>query len=73
MIKKYLFLVAGYGTHFLPVTKAIHKEMLLVLTKPGKVIANKFNSKRFDCGSINGFVEDIKHFHTKTKIYAKNK
>ncbi len=33
-IKKCLFPAAGYGTRFLPVTKAIPKEMLPVLTKP---------------------------------------
>jgi UTP--glucose-1-phosphate uridylyltransferase len=33
-IKKCLFPVAGYGTRFLPVTKAIPKEMLAILTKP---------------------------------------
>ncbi len=34
MIKKCLFPAAGYGTRFLPVTKAMPKEMLPVLTKP---------------------------------------
>ncbi len=34
MIKKCLFPVAGYGTRFLPATKAQPKEMLPVLTKP---------------------------------------
>ncbi len=34
MIKKCLFPAAGYGTRFLPVTKATPKEMLPVLTKP---------------------------------------
>jgi len=33
-IKKCLFPAAGYGTRFLPATKAIPKEMLPVLTKP---------------------------------------
>ncbi|MDD3476832.1 MAG: UTP--glucose-1-phosphate uridylyltransferase GalU [Sulfurimonas sp.] len=33
-IKKCLFPAAGYGTRFLPVTKAIPKEMLPILTKP---------------------------------------
>ena len=33
-ITKCLFLVAGYGTRFLPVTKATPKEMLPILTKP---------------------------------------
>ena len=34
MIKKCLFPAAGYGTRFLPATKAVPKEMLPVLTKP---------------------------------------
>ena len=34
MIKKYLFPAAGYGTRFLPKTKAMPKEMLPVLTRP---------------------------------------
>jgi UTP--glucose-1-phosphate uridylyltransferase len=34
MIKKCLFPAAGYGTRFLPVTKAVPKEMLPILTKP---------------------------------------
>lgn len=34
MIKKCLFPAAGYGTRFLPATKAIPKEMLPVFTKP---------------------------------------
>jgi UTP--glucose-1-phosphate uridylyltransferase len=34
MIKKCLFPAAGYGTRFLPSTKAVPKEMLPILTKP---------------------------------------
>jgi UTP--glucose-1-phosphate uridylyltransferase len=34
MIKKCLFPVAGYGTRFLPATKAMPKEMLPILNKP---------------------------------------
>ena len=34
MIKKCMFPAAGYGTRFLPATKAIPKEMLPILTKP---------------------------------------
>jgi UTP--glucose-1-phosphate uridylyltransferase len=34
LITKCLFPVAGYGTRFLPATKAIPKEMLPILTKP---------------------------------------
>ena len=34
MINKCLFPTAGYGTRFLPATKAVPKEMLPILTKP---------------------------------------
>jgi len=34
IVNKCLFPVAGYGTRFLPATKAIPKEMLPILTKP---------------------------------------
>lgn len=34
MIRKCLFPAAGYGTHFLPATKAMPKEMLPVVNKP---------------------------------------
>ena len=34
MIRKCLFPAAGYGTRFLPATKAVPKEMLPILTKP---------------------------------------
>ena len=34
MVNKCLFPAAGYGTRFLPATKAVPKEMLPVLTKP---------------------------------------
>jgi len=34
LISKCLFPAAGYGTRFLPVTKAVPKEMLPILTKP---------------------------------------
>ncbi len=34
MINKCLFTAAGYGTRFLPATKAVPKEMLPILTKP---------------------------------------
>jgi len=35
--------------------------------KEGKVIAYKFKGKRFDCGSVDGFVEATNHFYTKRK------
>ena len=34
MIKKCLFPAAGYGTRFLPATKAMPKEMMPVVNKP---------------------------------------
>jgi len=34
MIKKCLFPAAGFGTRFLPATKAVPKEMLPILNKP---------------------------------------
>ena len=34
MITKCLFPAAGYGTRFLPVTKAMPKEMLPIVSKP---------------------------------------
>ena len=34
MIKKCLFPAAGYGTRFLPATKAMPKEMLPIVNKP---------------------------------------
>ena len=34
MIKKCLFPVAGYGTRFLPATKAMAKEMMPIVNKP---------------------------------------
>ena len=40
-------------------------DALLELAKQGKVIAYKFQGKRFDCGSIEGFVEATNYFHSK--------
>jgi len=37
-------------------------EALLVQAKKGKVIAYNFKGKRFDCGSIEGFIEATNHF-----------
>jgi UTP-glucose-1-phosphate uridylyltransferase len=34
MIKKCMFPAAGYGTRFLPATKAMPKEMLPIVSKP---------------------------------------
>ncbi|MEA3314486.1 MAG: UTP--glucose-1-phosphate uridylyltransferase GalU [Campylobacterota bacterium] len=40
-------------------------DALLTLAKQGKVIAYKFNGKRFDCGSVDGFVEATNYFYNK--------
>ncbi len=39
-------------------------DALLTLAKQGKVLAYKFEGKRFDCGSIDGFVEATNHFYS---------
>jgi UTP--glucose-1-phosphate uridylyltransferase len=38
-------------------------DALLQMAKQGKVIAYKFKGKRFDCGSVEGFVEATNHFY----------
>lgn len=40
-------------------------DALLTLAKQGKVIGYKFNGKRFDCGSVDGFVEATNYFYNK--------
>jgi len=40
-------------------------DALLELAKEGKVIAYKFKGKRFDCGSVDGFVEATNWFYKK--------
>jgi len=42
-------------------------DALLTQAKEGKVIAYKFNGKRFDCGSVDGFVEATNYFYNKSK------
>lgn len=37
-------------------------DALRIQAKQGKVIAYKFKGKRFDCGSINGYLEATNHF-----------
>ena len=37
-------------------------DALLSQAKKGKVIANKFKGKRFDCGSVKGYLEATNHF-----------
>ena len=43
-------------------------DALLTQAKQGKVIAYKFNGKRFDCGSVDGFLEATIHFAKKLGI-----
>ena len=38
-------------------------DALNALAKEGKVVAYKFKGKRFDCGSVDGFVEATKFFY----------
>ncbi|MDX9813379.1 MAG: UTP--glucose-1-phosphate uridylyltransferase GalU [Sulfurimonas sp.] len=40
-------------------------DALLTQAKEGRVIAYKFKGKRFDCGSVDGFVEATNFFYTK--------
>lgn len=40
-------------------------DALLEMAKNGKVIAYKFKGKRFDCGSMDGFVEATNYFYKK--------
>lgn len=42
-------------------------DALLAQAKQGKVIAYKFKGKRFDCGSVDGFVEATNYFYAKEK------
>jgi len=42
-------------------------DALLTQAKQGKVIAYKFDGTRFDCGSVDGFVEATNYFYEKEK------
>jgi len=42
-------------------------DALLEQAKQGKVIAFKFKGRRFDCGSVDGFVEATNYFYDKIK------
>ena len=44
------------------ITDALRKQ-----AQKGKVIAYRFKGKRFDCGSVDGFVEATNYFYTKQK------
>ena len=43
-------------------------DALLVQAKQGKVIAYKFKGRRFDCGSIKGYLEATNHFANNLSI-----
>jgi len=43
-------------------------DALNIQAKQGKVIAYKFKGKRFDCGSVKGFLEATNHFASNLKI-----
>lgn len=42
-------------------------DALLEQAKQGKVIAYKFKGRRFDCGSVDGFVEATNYFYERSK------
>jgi len=42
-------------------------DALLEMAKIGKVVAYRFDGKRFDCGSVDGFVEATNYFYEKIK------
>jgi UTP--glucose-1-phosphate uridylyltransferase len=41
---------------------------LKIQAKQGKVLAYKFKGKRFDCGSVKGYLEATNHFANKLGI-----
>lgn len=71
-IHKCLFPVAGYGTRFLPATKAMPKEMLPVLTKPliqygvEEALAANMTQMAFITGRGKRAIED--HFDTSYEL-----
>jgi len=42
-------------------------DALLTQAKSGMVLAYKFRGQRFDCGSVDGFIEATNYFYTKEK------
>ena len=40
-------------------------DALMIQAQKGKVIALKFNGKRFDCGSVEGFLDATNYFAQK--------
>jgi UTP--glucose-1-phosphate uridylyltransferase len=72
MIKKCLFPSAGYGTRFLPATKAVPKEMLPIVTKPliQYAVQEAIDAKCDTMGIItNRYKKAIEdHFDTNTDL-----
>ena len=44
-------------------------DALCILANQGEVIAYKYNGKRFDCGSVDGYVQAVNYFAKKKEIY----
>ncbi len=71
-VRKAVILVAGFGTRFLPATKAIPKEMLPVLDKPGlqytveEVVAAGITDVIFVTGRTKRAIED--HFDANAEL-----
>ena len=77
MIRKCLFPAAGYGTRFLPATKAVPKEMLPILTKPllqyavEEALAAGINNMAIVTGRGKRSIED--HFDNSFEIESQLK
>ena len=72
MINKCIFPVAGYGTRFLPFTKAVPKEMLPILNKPliQYAVEEAMDAGIFSmCMIVNKFKDSIRlHFSSDTEM-----
>jgi UTP--glucose-1-phosphate uridylyltransferase len=72
MINKCLFPAAGYGTRFLPATKAVPKEMLPILTKPllqygvEEALSAGISQMSFVTGRVKRAIED--HFDNSLEL-----
>ena len=63
-VHKAMFPLAGFGTRFLPATKAMLKELLPIVDKPliqYAVEVARLKGRRFDCGSVRGYLDAIMH------------
>ena len=45
-------------------------DALMQLAKEGRVLAYRFKGRRFDCGSVDGFVEATNFFYTKERVQS---